>query len=137
MALFQFNDRTIPYHIHLGPFGFDLVLLQGSKFNSDFWRPVIEDLEALPSQGGRLLTCDWAEGVGESKAQDQAQICIRLLQTLGMDSAWVVAFDDAVKLLAEMQKAQSGLVEKTLLFPVEGPKGADLKRAVRDFCQIF
>lgn len=134
MALFQFNGRSIPYKIHLAPFGFDLVLLQGSKYTGDFWRPVIQDMETLPTAGGRLLTCDWADA-----QLDEERITtdfIKLMQTLALTSVRVVAFDDAVELVADVQKQLPGLFDKTLFFPEGGPKGDDLKRAVRELCQL-
>ncbi len=134
MALFQYNQRIIPYQIHLAPFGFDLVLLQGSKFTGDFWRPVIQDMADLPTAGGRLLTCDWADGkfADERLTQD----FVKLMQTLALTSVHVVAFDDAVELVAGAQKLSPGIFEKTLFYPEGGPKGDELKRAVRDLCQV-
>lgn len=135
MALFQFNERIIPYQIHLAPFGFDLVMLQGSKFTGEFWRPVIQDMQKLPTAGGRLLTCDWAD----EKFDDQRLTAdfVKLMQTIGMTAARVVAFDDAVELVAEAQQLSPGLFEKTLLFSEGGPRGDELKRAVRELCQLY
>lgn len=134
MALFQYNERAIPYRIHLAPFGFDLVLLQGSKFTGEFWRPVIQDMADLPTAGGRLLTCDWAD----DKFDDQRLTgdFVKLMQTLALTAVRVVAFDDAVELVAEVQRLHPGMFEKTLFFPEGGPKGDELKRAVRELCQV-
>jgi len=134
VAVFQFNNRTIPYRIVLGPFHFDLVLLQGSKFRSDFWEPVLSDLKDRPYGGGRILTCEWAE----EKAGDKqlAADFVKLMQTLALVSVRAVAFDDAVEMVAEAQNLQPRLFERTLFFPEGGPKGEALNRAVLDLCQI-
>ncbi len=134
VALFQFNNRTIPYKITLAPFGFDLVLLQGSQHTADFWLPVLKDFEKEPTAGGRLLTCDWANpDVEETRL---AGDFLRLMQTLGMSAARVVAFDDAVEMVATAQRLAPGLFERTLFFPQGGPQGDELNRAVRQLCEL-
>ncbi len=134
MALFQFNGRIIPYKIQLAPFAFDLVLLQGSKFTGDFWRPVLQDMEKRTNSGGRLLTCDWADQALDDKRVTED--FVKLLQTLSLTSVRVVAFDDAVELVAEAQLLVPGLFDKTLFFPEGGPKGDELTRAVRELCHL-
>lgn len=131
MAIFLYNNRSIAYQMELAPFAPDLVLLQGSRFGPEYWRPVLEDLSLAEPAGGRILTCDWsAEAFKEAQGED----LIRLIQTLGLQSVHLVACDDAVDLVASVQKINPALFEKTLLFPVNPPRGEELKRAVRAFC---
>ncbi|MGE4131170.1 MAG: hypothetical protein AB7F86_05995 [Bdellovibrionales bacterium] len=134
MAVFQHHDHSIAYSLHHAPFNFDLVLLQGSQFTSDFWKPVLSDLTGQTAAAGRLLICDWYD----AKVEDEnlAENFIRLVGTIGLNSVRVVAFDDAVEMVAEAQRQHPGLFDKTLFFPQGGPKGDDLTRAVRDLCQI-
>lgn len=134
MAVFQFNNRTIPYRIALGPFHFDLVLLQGAKFDSTFWNPTLETFKDRPYAGGRILVCDWFDPKVEDK--QLAADFVKLMQTLALVSVRVVAFDEAVEMVAYSQNMQPRLFERTLFFPEGGPKGDALNRAVMDLCQI-
>ncbi len=134
MALFQFNNRSIPYHMHLAPFHFDLVLLQSSKATEEMWKPILEDLADRPYAGGRVLTCEWYDS---ALSNDRlAQDFVKLLQTLALVSVRVAAVDDAVSMVGAAQAIQPRLIERTLFFPEGGPAGEDLKRAVRDLCQF-
>lgn len=134
MALFQHNSRSIPYQIEFGPFTFDLVLLQSSKFSEDFWRPTKEMLREFEPAGGRILVCDWFDSSGpRSRWADDLG---RLISTLGLASVRVVAMEDAVDVAAETARLYSLAFERTLFFPAGGPKGEDLKRAVREFCEL-
>lgn len=134
MALFQFNNRSIPYHMHLAPFHFDLVLLQSSKATEALWKPILDDFSTRPYAGGRVLTCEWFDPAlsNERLAQD----FVKLLQTLALVSVRVAAVDDAVAMVGAAQAVQPRLFERTLFFPEGGPVGDDLKRAVRDLCQF-
>lgn len=134
MAIFQHNNRTIPYRIALGPFHFDVVLLQGSRRRPDFWDPVLETLKERPYGGGRILTCEWSDANLEDK--QVAQDFVNLMQTLALVSARVVAFDDAVEMVSDAQLIQPRLFERTLFFPEGGPKGEELNRAVFDLCHL-
>jgi len=132
MAVFQFNNLLLPYEIHFAPFAHDLVLLQGSRFNSDYWRPLLQ--EWTDTAGGRVLTCDWQPGgmdVGE-----QAKYFHRLIQTLGLCRLSVVACDDAVALVEELERDFPGVVSRSLLFARNAPRGDELKRAVNEFCGL-
>lgn len=137
MALFQFNNQAMPYGVEFAPFSYDLVLLQSSRFSTEFWTPVIEDLTHVMGQqhaGGRILTCDWKiPGFDDNQ---QAEFFSRLLQTLGMHGAQVVAFDDAVKMASSVERLHPGIFTKTLFFPQGGPKAEPLEKAVREFCGI-
>jgi hypothetical protein len=134
MALFQHNSRSIPYHIDFGPFAFDLVLLQSSKFSEDFWRPIKEMLNESEPAGGRVLVCDWFDSSGpRSRWADDLG---KLISTLGLASVRIVAMDDAVDVAAEAERLYPGVFDRTLFFPAGGPKGEDLKRAVREFCEL-
>lgn len=135
MALFQFNNQTLPYEIHFGPFPFDLVLLQSSRFSSEFWRDVIDGLSHGHGHGGgRILVCDWK--ISEFNLDEQAAHFSRLLQTLGMHGAYVVAFDDAVRMTSTVEKVHPGTFAKTLFFAQGGPKGEPLEKTVKEFCGV-
>lgn len=134
MALFQHNNRTIPYRIALAPFHFDVVLLQGSAFEPRLWDPVLESLKDKPYAGGRILTCEWFQaGIGNHQL---AEDFVKLMQTLALVSVRVVADGDAVAMVNEAQKILPRLFEKTLFFPAGAPKGETLKRAIFDLCEI-
>lgn len=134
MAIFQFGTMSIPYQMEFAPFTFDLLLLQGSRFTPDFWRPVLEDLTGMVPHGGRIITVEWDPQGADLHAQ--AEVLNRLIGTLGLHRVHVVGFDDAAKLVGELQKVSAASFAETLLFPQGGPKGDALVRAVRDFCGI-
>lgn len=114
--------------MELGPFHFDLVLLQGSKLPLDTWQPVLQEFTRSPYGGGRILTCEWPELTGEE--------LVRFMQTLALVSVRVVAFEDAVEAVHDAQKVSPRLFERTLFFPEGGPKGDALTRAVQDLCRF-
>ncbi len=135
MALFQFNNQTLPYEINFGPFSYDLVLLQSSRFTTAFWQTVVDDLvKGSVASGGRILTCEWK--IAELNEGEQAAYFVQVLQTLGMHGSHVVAFDDAVRMASEVERLHPGIFEKTLFFPQGGPKAEPLEKAVRDFCGL-
>lgn len=136
MALFQFNNQSLPYQVEFAPFSYDLVLLQSSRFSTEFWSPVIADLTKVIGlhAGGRILTCDWK--IAGFDEDQQADFFSRLLQTLGMHGAQVVAFDDAVRMASSVEKLHPGIFSKTLFYPQGGPKAEPLEKAVREFCGI-
>lgn len=134
MAIFQFGAMSIPYQMEFAPFPFDLLLLQGSRFSVEFWRPLLEDLTAQTAHGGRIITCEW--NAGGASLHEQAEILNRLISTLGLVRVHVVAFDDAAKLVGELQKVSAASFAETLMFPQGGPKGDMLVRAVREFCGV-
>jgi hypothetical protein len=131
MAVFQYHNHSISYSTEFAPFAQDLILLQSSKFNQDFWRPVREELADFETGPGRVMVCEWGEL--STQIGERAQIFARLLATLGLHDPHVVAFGDAVDLVAELQRKESVVFVKTLLFPQGGPKGDELKRVVREF----
>ena len=134
MAVFQYNNRSIPYEIQFAPVHFDIMLLQGSEHTPTLWRDVRDSMKELTPQGGRIVTCEWAD---PKVSDDQlAKDFVRLVQTLGLASVRVVAFDDAVEMVAEAQRLHPGIFEKTLFFPQGGPKGEDLVRMVRELCDL-
>ena len=135
MAVFFHNNRSTTYQMDLGPFAADLVLLQGSSFTPEYWKPVMTELGAMPPAGGRIVTCDWA-GESGRPTDEQAEDLVRLIQTLGLHTIHIVATDDAAEVVGEAAKKHLNLFNKTLLIPVNVPKGEELARAVRDFCPL-
>ncbi len=131
MALYQHDGLLLPYQIHFAPFAHDLLLLQGSRFNSDYWIPVLNDWKEEVPAGGRVITCDWQpETVGEGAL---AEFFHRFFQTLGLHDLFVVACDDAVAVVHKIEADFPGMVNKTLLFPRNPPRGDELKAAVNEF----
>ena len=131
MALFQYNNILLPYQIHFAPFDFDLLLLQGSKFNSDFWLPVIGPWKGEATAGGRVITCDWnSEGM---TGGDLAEYFHRFFLTLGLHSLRAIACDDAAKIIRNLEADFPGSVDHSLLYPKDPPRGVALVRAVDDF----
>lgn len=128
MAVYQANSKSIPYRMDLGPFHFDLVLLQGSQKPLDLWLPLLDDLAKSPYGGGRILTFEWPGLTGEE--------LVKFMQTLALVSVRVVALDDAVEVVNDAQKLSPRLFERTLFFPEGGPKGEALIRAARDLCRF-
>ena len=125
MALFQHNNQTLAYQIDFAPFAHDLILLQSSKFNADYWRPVMDEFRDEAPAGGRVITCEWP--------LHDAAFMDRFLSMLGLHHAHVVAMGDAADLVREIEKIEPGVFAKTLLFPQGGPKAHDLVRTVREF----
>src|ERR1044072_9952990 len=136
MAVFFHNNRSTTYQMDLGPFAADLVLLQGSSFTPDYWKPVMAELGAMPPAGGRILTCDWS-GESGRPAEEQAEDFVRLVETLGLHSIHIVATDDAAEVVGEAAKRHPDLFNKTLLIPVNVPKGEELARAGRAVCSLL
>lgn len=131
MALFQYNNILLPYQIHFAPFEHDLLLLQGSKFNSDYWLPVLSGWKAENSAGGRIVTCDWQpEGMAGG---DLVEYFYRFFLTLGLHSLKVVACDDAAKLVQDLEADFPGSFDESLVFAKNPPRGEDLIRALREF----
>lgn len=133
MAVFQFNNISLPYRVDFSPLDFDLVLLQNSSFSAPFWNPVIEDLGFGGARSGRILTCDWVES---GAPNDRPKNFSRLIQTLGLQQIHVVGMNDAVVLIDEMERLHPGLFEEKLLYAHSSPKGAELVTAVRAFCGL-
>ena len=134
MAVFQFNNYSLPYHFEMAPLDFDLLLLQASKAPLGFWDEAVSLLrDAGGEKPGRILTCSWGDW---SEAQGRPREFLRLLQTLGMVRVRVVACGDAVELIEEVQKLQPGIFDRTLLFPLGGPQGPDMLASIRVFCGV-
>jgi hypothetical protein len=131
MAVFSHGNRTIAYHSQFAPFQHDLLLLQSSRFNPEFWQPVLEDLKEDHMASGRIVTCEWFKKDLDTAAL--AEDLNNLLQTMGLHSLHVVACDDAVKVVNELERRYPGSVDKTLLYPQSLPKMDDLARTVREF----
>ena len=134
MSIFIHDNRSITYRIEFAPFQHDLLLLQSSRYGLDFWKPVLENLNDHPPSNGRVVVCDWfAKDLDETQmAKDLNQ----LMKTLGLNSVHVVACDDAVDVVAEIEKDNPGRFENTLLFPQSVPRTDDLSRAIREFSRI-
>lgn len=134
MSVFFHNNRSIPYRIEFAPFQHDLLLLQSSRFGMEFWKPVLENLNSHPPSSGRVVVCEWYE-----KGHDETQLAkelVALMKTLGLNSVHVVACDDAVDVVAEVEKLHPGRFENTLLYPQSVPRPDDLSRAIREFSRI-
>jgi hypothetical protein len=136
VAVLQFQNRTIAYNTVLAPFAADMFFLQSSRMTQGFWQPVIENLTATLGQpsGGRLVTCDWHEN-GRSTAELGEDLA-HFIRTLGLNSVYVVACDDAVKVAQAAEERSPSLFAKTLYFHGQGPKGDEMIRAVHAFCPI-
>ena len=134
MPVFVFGNRSIAHQIEFAPFSHDLLLLQSSRHNLDFWRPVMDNLKENPPSSGRVVVCDWFEkGASETKmAEDLNQ----LIKTIGLHSLHVVACGDAVDIIGEIEKANPGRFENTLFYPQTIPRVEDLSRSIREFSQI-
>jgi hypothetical protein len=133
MALFQHGHRSIDYRVEPAPFPQDLVLLQGSKFNTDFWRPVLEALHRAGPGSGRILVCDWSpDGLSDDEAATELQ---GLIKGLGFSPTDVVACGDAVAAVNTWEKSGEG-VSRKLVFPGLTPKSDELIRQISAFCGI-
>ena len=134
MAIFFHGNRSIAYQSQLAPFSHDLLLLQASRFSTDFWQPVLDDLKDQTPTGGRVVVCEWFE-----KGLDVATMAKdldNLIKTLGLQAVHVVACDDAVGVVKEIEKQNAGRFENTLLYPQSVPRTDDLSRSIRDFSEI-
>ncbi len=108
-----------------------MLLLQGSKFNSDYWLPVLNEWKEEPGRGGRIITCDWQpEGM---TGGDLAEYFYRFFQTLGLHGLKIVACDDAAKLAQELKSDFGDSVDDMLVFAQNAPRGQALLTAVKDF----
>jgi len=134
MAVYQHGNRTIAYQIEFAPFSHDLVLLQSSRFNMEFWKPVLSNLRDHTPASGRVMVCDWHDGkLDEMK---MAEDLVGLIKTLGLNSVHVVACDDAVDVVAEIEKLSPGWFENTLLYPQSVPRPDELSKSIREFSRI-
>lgn len=131
MAIFSRLGRMIPYQIEFAPFTHDLLLLQGSEFGVEYWRPTLEELRREPRGTGRIITCQWfdAQAPEGTRGEDVAA----LIQTLGLQDLHVVACDDAVEMAIEIAQRAPACFEKTLYYPQRAPRGAELVQAIREF----
>ncbi|MGZ3721558.1 MAG: hypothetical protein ACXVA9_01425 [Bdellovibrionales bacterium] len=134
MAVFFHGNRSIAYQSHFAPFAHDLLLLQSSRFNTDFWGPVLEKFDQEPKASGRIITCEWFDAKLDTATM--AEDLNNLLQTLGLHTLHVVACDDAVKVITELEKKYPGSVDKTLLFPQSLSRNEELARSVHEFSRI-
>lgn len=134
MAIFFHGNRTIAYHSQFAPFAHDLLLLQSSKFNPDYWSPLLEDFKASGTASGRIVTCEWYDPKLDTATL--AEDLNNFLQTLGLHTLHVVACDDAVKVITELEKKYPGSIDKTLFFPQPIPRGEEFSRAVKEFSGV-
>jgi len=134
MAVFHHGNRSIAYQVQFAPFSHDLVMLQSSRFHIDFWKPVLEGLKDSPPANGRVVICEWYEK-GLSEAQ-MAEDLNSLMKILGLQSIHVVACDDAVEIVGELETKHSGRFENTLLYPQSVPRPEDLSRSIREFSRL-
>lgn len=131
MAIFYHDNRSIEYDAEFAPFHHDMILLQSSRLTPETWRQVTDVLTAERPSSGRVVTCNWFDETFPPKRL--AEDMLGLIKTLGLQSIHVVACDDAVDLVGEIEKLHPGLIEKTLLYPESLPHPEDLTRAIRDF----
>jgi hypothetical protein len=133
MAVFIHGNRTINYQIQFAPFAHDLVLLQGSRLSLDFWAPVLEQLKGLPSEQGRIVACDWFQrGLSEA---EMATDLLDLLKTLALQDVHVVACEDAVALVKQVERQDAKRFSSSLLYP-STPRSEDLSRSVQEFSDL-
>lgn len=133
MAIFAHGNRQISYQTELAPFEADLLLLQGSRFDTRYWGGVLEDLATLPPAGGRIVTCDWSAGLS---AAEHAADLARMVDGLGLQQLHIVAADDATAVAEELARLLPNVVQKSHLWPQGAPQGEALTREVRAFCPI-
>lgn len=134
MAVFFHGNRSIAYQSHFAPFAHDLLLLQSSRFNTDFWGPVLESFGEEPKANGRIITCEWFDK--KLDTDTMAEDLNNLLQTLGLQTLHAVACDDAVKVITELEKKYPASIDKTLLYPQSAPRNDELLRAIREFSRF-
>jgi len=133
MALFIHGNRSINYQIQFAPFSHDLLLLQGSRLGLEFWTPVLENLKGHPSEQGRIVACEWHQkGLSEA---EMATDLTNLMKTLGLQDVHVVACEDAVGLVKQIEKQDAKRFSGTLLYP-STPRSEDLSRSVQEFSDL-
>ena len=129
MALFQYDNKTLPYEVHFAPFTHDLLLLQGSRFNADFWKSVVQSLKDEPHAGGRVVHCD---GLLASP-----EFLKRFMGTLGLQKVYVVAIGDACELVQSLERSDPDIFSNILLLTQGASlKGAELEQQIREFCGL-
>ena len=131
MAVYQHGSRSIAYQIEFAPFAHDLVLLQSSRFGVEFWNPVLATLRDHTPASGRVVICEWHDA--KLSEVQMAEDLAGLIKTLGLNSVHVVACDDAVDIVAEIEKLYPGRFENTLLYPQSVPRSDELSRSIREF----
>lgn len=134
MAIVLIADRTIEYQIHPAPFKHDVLLLQSSKFNTGFWRPVLEALQRQTKDSGRVLVCEWSMAGRDTQAH--AADLEALVTALGMKPLDVVAIGDATEVFDHWEKTHPASIGKNMKFTQTIPKGDDLIREISDFCGV-
>lgn len=129
MALFQYDNNTLPYEVHFAPFAHDLLLLQGSRFSADIWKPLVQKLKDETAAGGRIVYCD-----GLIPSVDFLK---RFVGTLGLQKVHVVAFGDACDLVLDIEKSDPDIFLDVLaLTRGASLKGAELEQQIREFCGL-
>lgn len=129
MALFQYDNITLPYEVNFAPFSHDLLLLQGSRFNADIWKPLVEKLKDETAGGGRIVYCD---GLIPS-----SEFLKRFVGTLGLQKVYVVALGDACDLVVDIEKSDPDIFLDVLaLTQGASLKGAELEQQIREFCGL-
>ena len=129
MAVFQYDNKTLPYEVDFAPFTHDLLLLQGSRFNADFWKPMVEVLKEEPAAGGRIVRCD--------SEISSPEFLKRFIATLGLHHVHVVAIGDASELIKDLEKSEPDIFSRVLLLTQGASlKGAELEQQVREFCGL-
>ena len=129
MAVFQYDNKMLPYEVAFAPFSHDLLLLQGARFNADFWKPLVEDLNLEPAAGGRIVRCD--------STIASAEFLKRFMGTLGLHSVHVVAIGDASELVKDLEKSDPDIFARVLLLTQGASlRGAELEQQVREFCGL-
>lgn len=133
MGIFQHAGVTVSYNIESAPFAHDLLLLQSSKFNTGFWRPVLESFEEEATRGGRIVTCEWSEFTN-ADPDKSAETLRAMIRGLGLGPLDAVACGEAVAALKLLESDAPPLIRRKLVFPSSLPKMDELIRLIREFC---
>jgi hypothetical protein len=133
MSVYHHANRTIKYNIVPAPFDHDLLLMQGSKYSMEMWRPFLASLIPPAPHRGRVVMLEWHDPQFGPTAL--VADCERFMRTLGLHSVKIVACEDAVLVARELARHHSDLVADLLVFPDLTPGGEELLTAIRAFSQ--
>ncbi|MGE0526184.1 MAG: hypothetical protein AB7G93_03100 [Bdellovibrionales bacterium] len=134
MAVFQRNGRVMTYSIEPAPVDFDLVLVQGARFAPEYWATVRAELAGRGRRDGRIVLAEWFDS--KRSERELAEDFVHLIKSLGLVSVHVVAVDEGVDLVRDVQRLEPQLIEKSLLFANGGSKREDMARSISEFCGL-
>jgi hypothetical protein len=130
MPLYFHDNRTIDHRIATSDLPFDLVLLQDSKMNIEFWQPVVQDLQSEDSQAGRILLCNW--WIQDLSNEALSEGLEGLLRSLGFQGIRMVACGDSAEVASLLQKHQVVEIKKLQAYR-QTPSMDDLINAIHGF----